>query len=187
MEGSTDPLQDNMYNKPEELNDVNNQNDNTPLTNEQQYAPPPMQPPSYDIPPSQPMQEQNNIVMPDPTPNYNATSQQPQPQYGQPIANAVPSNGIPNTIVINQQPQNTMVNPNLFKTVPIAMTCQFCNKPITSTVNKEFNFLACCLCFCTGLICYLIVQACRNKDLCFYNATHTCPYCGQVVGNYNAC
>ena len=182
MEGRNIPLQDNIYDKPEEMN----QNENTPFTNDQQYAPPPMEQPSYGVPPPQPMQNQNYAPISEPTPNNDITTQQ-QPQYGQPIANAVPSNGMPNTIVINQQPQNTMVNPNLFKTVPIAMTCQFCNKPITSTVNKEFNFLACCLCFCTGLICYLIVQACRQKDLCFYNATHTCPYCGQVVGNYNAC
>ena len=97
---------------------------------------------------------------------------------------------MPYTIVVNQPQQAVMVNPNMFKTNPIALNCTFCNKPITTTVNKEFNFGACCICFLTGLICYLIVQACRNKDLCFYDATHTthtCPYCGNVVGTYNAC
>ena len=191
MEDKNIPLQDNMYNKPEEFN---NQNENTPFTNEQQYAPPPLQPPSYGMPLSQPMQGQNNTPMPEPFLNPDVTSQQQQqqPQYGKPIANAVPANavpstGMPNTIVINQQPQFMMVNPHMFKSVAIAMTCQFCGKNINTSVNQECNCLACCLCFFTGIIWYLIIQSCRDKDLCFYNATHTCPYCGKIVGKYNAC
>ena len=185
MEDSNNiPLQDNMYNKPEEMN----QNDTTPFTNDQQNAPPPMESPSYGVPPPQPMQEPSYNAMPEPKTNSNNSFEpQPQQQYGQPIANAVPSNGMPYTIVVNQPQQVAMVNPNMFKTSPIALNCTFCNKPITTTVNQEFNFGACCICFLTGLICYLIVQACRNKDLCFYDATHTCPYCGNVVGTYNAC
>ena len=100
MEDSNNiPLQDNVYNKPEEMN----QNDTTPLTNNQQQAPPPMESPSYGVPPPQPMQEPSYNAMPEPKTNSNDSSgPQPQQQYGQPIANAVPSNGMPYTIVVNQ-------------------------------------------------------------------------------------
>jgi hypothetical protein len=182
MEGRNIPLQENIYDKPEEMN----QNENTPFTNDQMYAPPPMEQPSYGVPPPQPMQNQNYAPISEPTPNNDITTQQ-QPQYGQPIANAVPSTGMPNAIVINQQSRGAMVNPNVFKTSPISITCTFCSKPITTTVKEECNCLAFCLCCFTGVIFYLIIQACRDKDLCFDNATHTCPYCGNVVGTYNAC
>ena len=82
-----------------------NPNPNTPLM-DPQYAPPPQQPPTYNA----------------------------QPQYGQPVATAVPQGGMPNTIVVNQQVPAVMINPNMFKTTPIAITCTFCNKPITTTV-----------------------------------------------------
>ena len=183
MEGSNAPFQENMYSKPYEMN----QNDNTPLANDQQYTPPPMQGPNYGVPPPQPMQEPNCGGMTEPTPNYDATSQQQQ-QYGQPVANAVPLNGTPYTIVVNQQPQGALVNPNVFKTTPLSLKCTFCNKPITTTVRQDCNCCACCLCCVTGIIIYIIVQACRDKDICCcYYATHSCPYFGNVVGTYNAC
>ena len=135
-----------------------NPNPNTPLM-DPQYAPPPQQPPTYNA----------------------------QPQYGQPVANAVPQGGMPNTIVVNQQVPAVMINPNMFKTTPIAITCTFCNKPITTTVTQKFNCCACCLCWFTGLIWYVCIQLCRGKDICCYDASHTCPYCGNVGGTYTAC
>ncbi len=143
---------------------------NTPLM-DPQNPPPPLQTANYGEP-------QPNIAPP----------QQP-PQYGVPGASAVPMpmGGMPNTIVINQQSPNQMMNPNMFKTNPIAMNCGFCNKTITTTVVKKCNCCACCLCWFTGVCFYLCVQACRGKDLCCYDATHTCPNCGNVVGTYIAC
>ena len=143
---------------------------NTPLLNPSDVAPP---------------QEQPKI---DASPDQMSTNiPQQQPQYGQPVASAVPSGGMPNTIIINQQNPNTMMNPMMFKTNPIAINCGFCNKTITTTVIKKCNCCACCLCWFTGVCIYLCVQACRNKDLCCYDATHTCPNCGNVVGTYIAC
>ena len=120
---------------------------------------------------------------------------QPQnPPYGQPAISAdqmAPQNqayGQPGQpIVINQQSPVTMANPLMFKTTPIALTCIFCNKPCTTVVQKKCNVCACLLCWCTGLLCYVCVQCCRQKDICFCDATHTCPNCGQVVGTYTAC
>ena len=61
------------------------------------------------------------------------------------------------------------------------------DKPVTTLVTKEFNCCACLLCFCTGLIWYVCIQACRGKDICCYDARHTCPSCGNVLGQYTAC
>ena len=147
---------------------------NTPLVNQPDVAPP-QEPPQYGARP-----EQMNSMNPNPP--------QQQPQYGQPLATAVAPGGMmPNTIVINQQNPNAMMNPMMFKTNPIAMNCGFCNKTITTTVIKKCNCCACCLCWFTGVCIYLCVQACRGKDLCCYDATHTCPNCGNVVGTYIAC
>ena len=120
---------------------------------------------------------------------------QPQnPPYGQPAISAdqmAPQNqayGQPGQpIVINQQSPVMMANPLMFKTTPVALTCIFCNKPCTTVVQKKCNVCACLLCWCTGLLCYVCVQCCRQKDICCCDATHTCPNCGQVVGTYTAC
>ena len=60
----------------------------------------------------------------------------------------------------------------MFKTNSIALNCTFCYKPITTNVSKSINCYSCLLCWFT---------------ICCYNATHTCPYCGNVVGAYQAC
>ena len=105
--------------------------------------------------------------------------------YGQPATQ--PLQPAPNTIVVNQQGPATMVHPDMFKTTPVALNCTFCHKPITTNVSKTFNCCACCLCYFTGIIWYVCIQACRGKDICCYDASHTCPYCGNVVGTYTAC
>ena len=107
--------------------------------------------------------------------------------YGQPIAVPPGPPQMPNTIVINQQSPAMMIHPNMFKTTPVSLNCTFCKKPITTTVTQTFNCCACCLCWCTGLLLYVCIQLCRGKDICCYDARHTCPYCGNVVGTYTAC
>ena len=108
-------------------------------------------------------------------------------QYGSPATNVPETNQMPYTIVINQQEPSVLINPNIFKTTPISINCTICHKPITTSVTQEFNFCACLLCWCTGLICYVLIQAIRGKDICCYDATHRCPYCNNIVGMYQAC
>ena len=105
--------------------------------------------------------------------------------YGQPATDY--RNAAPNTIVVNQQSPAVMVHPGMFKTTPVALNCTFCHKPITTNVTQTFNCCACLLCWCTGILLYICIQCCRGKDFCCYDASHTCPYCGNVVGTYTAC
>ena len=110
--------------------------------------------------------------------------------YGKPIGgghNHGPHG--PQVMVTNQsQPQvvNIVTTQN-FGTQPVSITCQFCNKPITTTVNKTCSCCACCLCWMTGLFIWICIQCCRNKEINCWDATHVCPSCGQQLGVYNSC
>ena len=108
------------------------------------------------------------------------------PPYGQP-ALVPPQNNTPATVIVNQPQVVSPVNPINFGTKPIAMNCIFCKKPITTQVERTCNVCACILCYCTGLVFYVCVQACRKKEFCCYDGEHKCPECGRVLGNYNAC
>ena len=101
--------------------------------------------------------------------------------YGQPALThpAAP----PTTVVLNQKAPN----PRMFKTTPVALNCLFCKRPITTTVITKCNCCACLLCWLTGLLLYVCIQCCRDKDICCYDAEHRCPHCGNVVGTYTAC
>ena len=107
------------------------------------------------------------------------------PPYGQPTL--APPQGQTVPIVLNQQQPVTLPSPEKFGTTPIAMNCIFCKKPIVTKVNRTCNVCACILCYLTGLVFYVCVQACRKKEFCCYDGEHTCPNCGKVLGNYNAC
>ena len=108
-------------------------------------------------------------------------------QYGQPATAPPGSVPMPNAIVINQQSPAVMINPEVFKLNPVTINCPSCGKTITTVVTQNFSCLACLLCCCTSLICYLIIQTCRGKDLCCQDADHTCPYCGRLIASYKAC
>ena len=111
-------------------------------------------------------------------------TQYPMQPYGQPAL--VPNRGaVPPAVVINQPVG--IVNPKMFKTTPVALTCIFCNKPMTTQVTTTCNCCACILCWCTGLVFYVCVQCCRDKDICCYDAVHRCPHCSNIVGTYTAC
>ena len=108
----------------------------------------------------------------------------------QPIVN--PNNGsqpiyqIPNQnqpIVVNQI---MPVNPIQLKTSPLLITCPYCRNNITTVVEKEFNCLNCCFC-CWNMLIWLIVQLAREKELNCTDATHKCPVCNRIIGQYNAC
>ena len=102
--------------------------------------------------------------------------------YGTPALNQGPPQAV---IITNQNPG--VVNPDMFKTHPVALTCMFCKKPMTTNVNTTCNVCACLLCYLTGIAFYVCVQACRGRDLCCYDAEHRCPHCNNVVGTYTAC
>ena len=53
--------------------------------------------------------------------------------------------------------------------------------------STSIDCCACLLCWFIVLILYILIQICRSKDICCYNATHTCPYFLNVVGAYQAC
>ncbi len=102
--------------------------------------------------------------------------------YGRPALNPGPPQAV---IITNQNPG--VVNPAIFKTTPVALTCMFCKRPMTTVVNTTCNCCACVLCYFTGLLIYVCVQCCRDKDICCYDAVHRCPHCGNIVGTYTAC
>ena len=108
------------------------------------------------------------------------------PGYGRPALFPNQGAGVP-PIIVNQQAPVAVVNPNMFKTTPVALTCPFCHKTMTTNVKQSCNCCSILLCWVTCLAFYVIVQCCRGKDLCCCDATHTCPHCGNVVGTYTSC
>ena len=115
------------------------------------------------------------------------TQNQLQPGYGQPAALFPNQQGGKRTIIINQQQPVTIANPNMFKTTPVATTCPFCRKTMTTNVSTSCNCCSVLLCWFTCLAFYVCVQCCRGKDICCYDAKHTCPHCGGLVGTYTSC
>ena len=108
-------------------------------------------------------------------------------KYGQPIVQGQQRFGMPNNVVVNQQYPEMNLPKNLFKVNPVALNCPFCKKVITTSVTQNCNCLACLICWFTGCLCYMCIQMCRGKDVCCYNAKHTCPYCQNVIANYTPC
>ena len=137
---------------------------------------------------SQPYSSSGRPMMPGP----------PPPGYGQPMPG--PSYGPPHgppqgqpmqsqPVVVNQaQPQVVnVVAGQGFGTQPVSLTCQFCKNPVTTNVEKKCNCCTCCLCCVTGFIFWVCIQCCRKKEINCWDATHTCPSCGQILGSYTSC
>ena len=78
-----------------------------------------------------------------------------------------------------------IIEPKQFGSVPITTYCPFCRIPITTVVKKKCNCVS-CLCLYCECCCWVMVQTLRNKDMSCYDATHTCPRCGNIIGNYNS-
>ena len=115
-----------------------------------------------------------------------------QPGYGPPIQPAVQPAYIPpggqapiqnQPIVVNQA---IPVIPMKFKSQPQAITCPYCKNSVTTVTTTYFNCLNCCFCwfFCP---IWCIVQLVTEKELNCTDATHRCPQCNQIVGQYSAC
>ena len=107
----------------------------------------------------------------------------PQLPIAQPIAYIQPvvasNQVIPNTIIIR--------NPQDFKISPIVCTCPNCRNTVTTIVSTNFNVLNCLCCFCTTLVCWIVFQCIRDKEISCDDATHICPHCQYVIFNYSAC
>ena len=105
----------------------------------------------------------------------------PQPVvvgYDQPIYSA--------QIVVNQRVP-VCVNVTANTSSSFATVCPYCHNQIMTSPLQTFNCCTCLMCFCTGLILFLCIQAIRGKDFCCYDAIHMCPRCGKTVANYNSC
>ena len=91
-------------------------------------------------------------------------------------------------IIVNQQtPVITYsIDPEVFKTKPIVIQCPFCRTVVNTNVKKSANILSCILCCLSGILFYSIIQYCRNKNLVCCDAVHTCPKCGQKIGEYSS-
>ena len=120
--------------------------------------------------------------------------QVPPPQYmppGQPMTPLVqpaplqPVTGVAvnQPIVVNQVVPGYLTK---FKTSPVSMVCPYCNNQIITQVRTEFNCCNCCFCWFFCLI-WLIVQLASDKELNCTDATHYCPSCNRLLGQYKAC
>ena len=69
---------------------------------------------------------------------------------------------------------------------PVSTTCPFCRTTVTTTVEESFNCCACLLCCYTGILIYVCIQLCNDKSILCCDATHRCPNCGAVIGQYLA-
>ena len=102
-------------------------------------------------------------------------------QYGQPVQPVV----VQPAIVVNQV-SPVVVNMPKLGLSPIATTCPFCRTTVTTTVEESFNCCACLLCCYTGILIYVCIQLCNDKSILCCDATHRCPNCGAVIGQYLA-
>ena len=100
-----------------------------------------------------------------------------QPVVGQP--------GYTAAIVVNQGGAGLALPANTSKSY--ATTCPGCGQSIMTNAIRTFNCCTCLLCYCTGILCFLCIQACRGKDFCCYDAVHSCPNCGRTLASYNSC
>ena len=74
-----------------------------------------------------------------------------------------------------------------FETKPVAMTCQFCQRPVNTLVHKSCNCCTVLLCIFTGLFIWILIQCCRSKPITCCDAEHTCPNCGKTLGHFDSC
>ena len=91
-------------------------------------------------------------------------------------------------MIVNQQIPvvSSLIDPEVFKTTSIVIECPFCRNVISTNVKKSFNCFTCVLCFFSGIFFFALIQYCRSKNIACSDAVHTCPRCGQKVGEYSS-
>ena len=106
---------------------------------------------------------------------------QVQQGYGQPIyAYQNPS------IIIPIQTVPRPSAPIKFTKSPMAIICPRCGASITTNIQEECNWSACCLCCYTGFCIFACIQCCNGKDIGCTDVKHFCPNCGNLIGGYIA-
>ena len=101
-----------------------------------------------------------------------------------PQVNAVRA-GIP--LVANNSIQGfvPIIKPKQFGSKPISTYCPNCRYPITTVSKRKCNCCSCCWCWCCFSL-WILIQCCRQKEMTCCDYEHTCPFCGFVLGNYDA-
>ena len=89
-------------------------------------------------------------------------------------------------IIIPVQTAPRVVAPIKFTKSPMAIVCPRCGASITTNIQEECNWSACCLCCYTGFVIFACIQCCNGKDLGCTDVKHFCPNCGNLIGGYIA-
>ena len=81
------------------------------------------------------------------------------------------------------------LHPNLIKlkSNPAIITCPRCGYSGLTRTTTNFNIANFLCCWCTGLLCWICFQCCRDKDINCNDANHFCAKCNAVLGTYSAC
>ena len=114
------------------------------------------------------------------------------PQFSQnfnPIINNNPSikvevkNDLPK---IEVKTKRTISRPVKFGLESKKMNCPFCDEPIQTGTKTSMNMKALLTAIGTFYIGFVIMQACKNKEISCLDCEHSCPNCGNVIGTYYA-
>lgn len=126
-------------------------------------------------------------------PNNNPQfSQNFNPQFNpnfNPIINNNPSikvevkNDLPK---IEVKTKRTISRPVKFGLESKKMNCPFCDEPIQTGTKTSMNMKALLTAIGTFYIGFVIMQACKNKEISCLDCEHSCPNCGNVIGTYYA-
>ncbi len=110
-------------------------------------------------------------------------------------ANPVPTIIQPQPQIQNQQiisnqmakPQVVYVDTTNFKTSPCQTVCPFCKNQIQTKVNTKCNLYSCLFCYFCGVLNWMLIQCCRNKEFNCCDGEHVCPMCGNKIADYTSC
>jgi hypothetical protein len=117
-----------------------------------------------------------------PPQGYNPPQQNYNPPPQQPIIVQQPM------MIQNQTvPMDIAMMEAVLKSAPGFVTCPFCQHQGITNAKTACSFLSCLCCCCTGVLCWVIFQACRNKDINCTDADHFCMRCGNKLYSYQAC
>ncbi len=85
-------------------------------------------------------------------------------------------------VASNQVVPNTLIftNPQYFKCTQVICTCPNYKNTVTTIVTTNFNFLNCLYCYWTGLVCWILFQCLRDKEISCDDTTHVCPHCQYI-------
>ena len=94
-----------------------------------------------------------------------------------------------NQIIVNQQmqPKIIYVDSTNFKTNPCITFCPFCKNQIQTKVNTKCNLYSCLFCYFCGVLNWMLIQCCRNKEFNCCDGEHVCPMCGNKIADYTSC